>query len=659
MLGKDGKVMKNKTISFLVILMLMAVCVSAKEAKVVDAVTVTAQKMEQNVQDIPMSITVFDEYSIEDQQIETIKDIGQYTPNLLLFNINSMGIILPTIRGLNTDYGSFSTAMAMFVDGVPIVGTSGLDTPIADVERIEVLKGPQGTLYGKGTESGVINIITKKPDNEFRGKLGIERGSDNKEQYTFQAAGPILKDKFYIGISGKHYEKDGFVENIYLNKKADDIEYDYGKMVLRYTPLDNLDISLVSSKVENDNTGTPTGMINQGERIKETNDEYIKTKTILHALKVEYDFSGFKFESISTKKRVRDIWLLDYDYTPEVLNHSENNGTKENLSQEFRLSYNTSKLDWLVGANFSKDDMDLEWITLYGASESSIDNDDFGFFTHMNYHLSDHFSILGGLRYDSSESEYEGFGKEMDQSFTELSPKFGVECQIGKNSMVYGTICKGYRPGGFYPYATPGYPDQYDKETLWSYEVGSKNIFLNNRLVLNASAYYMKVDDMQVMIAVDYSSYKDNAAEATSKGVELELKLKATDNLAFLGSYGYNLTTFDDYEYNQEDYSGNDNSYAPRYNYNIGVQYRNNKGYFGRIDINGYGKMYFDVANEHSMDPYTIVNAKLGYELDHFEFYLYAENMFDKNYDYIGTMNGRFRTYSPPRETGIRINYRF
>lgn len=632
---------------------------AAKETTALETVTVTAQKMEQDVQKVPMSITVFDEIAIEDRQIESVKDIAQYTPNLLLFNVNSSGVLMPTIRGMNTEYASFSTAMAMFVDGVPIIGTSGLDAPIADVERIEVLKGPQGTLYGKGTESGVINIITKKPDNQTRAKLGVELGSDNKRQYSFQAAGPLVKDKLYVAISGRHYEKDGFVENAYLNRTADDIENDYGKIVLRFTPLDNLDISLVSSKLENDNTGTPTGLIDREERVKETNEEYVKTETTLHALKVAYDIVGVKLESITTQKRVRDIWLMDYDYTPEVFNHSQNNGTKENISQEFRVSAVTGRLDWLVGANFSKDDLSLEWITLYGASTSSITNDEYGLFAHLDYQLTDRFSLLGGLRYDKNESEYDEPGREIELSFTELSPKFGVEYQAWENSMIYGTISKGYRPGGFYPYATPGYPDQYDQEALWSYEIGSKNIFLNGRLVLNAAAYYMKVDDMQVSIGVDYSSYKDNAAEATSKGFELDLNYKATNDITLFAALGYNHTTFDEYSDSQGDYAGKDNPYAPEYNYNLGAQYRNDKGYFGRVDINGYGDMYFDRANQYSMDAYTLVNTKLGYEQERFDVYIYAQNLFDKNYDYIGTMNGRYRTYSPPREMGLRVNYRF
>jgi len=654
--------MKRKIALSFITSLVLSQNVYAKDIKSLDTVTVTAQKVEENVQDVPVSISVFDEFDIQDMQIESAKDIAKYTPNLLLFNINSSGVLMPTIRGLNTDYGSFSTSMAMFVDGVPIIGTSGLDAPISDVERIEVLKGPQGTLYGKGTESGVINIITKKPNNETKGKIGLELGSDNKRQYTFSASGPIVQDKFYMGLSVKHYEKDGYVYNAHLNKNADDIKNDYGKINLRFTPTDNLDISLISSKLKNDNTGTPTGVKTEEKREKYTNKEYTKTETALHALKIEYDFDKYKLESITSKKELKDRWLMDYDYTPKFTSYSQNDSTSKNISQELRLSSNTDTFNYLIGLNYTKDDINAQTKTIWGGNSFTITGEAYGLFGHLDYQLNNKLSLIGGLRYDKHElnTKEPAVNLDLDISFTEVSPKLGLQYNLNNNSMLYTTVSKGYRPAGFYTWARAGYPKKFDKETLWNYEIGSKNVFLDNRLIVNATLYYMKVDDMQVHVFIDrYSAYKDNAAKATSQGFEVDLKYKATDNLELFSSFGYNDTKFDEYKDANGDYSDNYNPYAPKYNYNIGAQYRTDQGYYARADINGYGKMYLDKANENSQKAYNLVNTKIGYETVNYDIYLYADNLFDKKYDAIGTFGGNYRTYSPPREIGIRLNYRF
>ncbi len=140
-----------------------------------------------------------------------------------------------------------TVSTGLYVDGVPILGPIGFETGMFDIERIEVLRGPQGTMYGKNTEAGVINIITRQPDNEFRGRVSTEGGEDKKCQILLNLSGPIQKDRLYVGIAGEYYQKDGFVENIMTGDTVDDKEHWSGKGHLRWTPNDTLDISLIAS----------------------------------------------------------------------------------------------------------------------------------------------------------------------------------------------------------------------------------------------------------------------------------------------------------------------------------------------------------------------------------------------------------------------------
>ncbi|SMC97322.1 iron complex outermembrane recepter protein [Desulfocicer vacuolatum DSM 3385] len=657
------KMMLSIVLSFM--LFVSSGFLQAKEYIALDEIKVTAQKNEADGQKVPISMSVFNEYSIEDNSIKSIKDIAPFTPGLMLYDNGGRESLSPTMRGLHTETGSFSSALGMFVDGIPVLGTSGFDVTLMDIERIEVLKGPQGTLYGKGTEAGVINVITKKPGNKAEGKAVVEFGSDHKREYGVDIRGPVIKNKLYAGISGKHYEKDGFLKNFNLGGFSDDREHNFGKIYLRYTPTDAFDISLISSAVKHDDGGLTWGF-KDAPRTNWNNDEFIKTETWLNALKIEYKKDSYTFQSITTQKRVTDTAYLDYDYTSDVNHHLQIDSRFENISQEMRLTRNKDRFNWLVGINLDKDDNTIDYdMYMYGnkfPTYAQLEGDSIGTFIHAEYDITENFSVAGGIRYDTNDICYEDVDKKIDleSSYSEISPKLAFTYKFNDDSMIYTTFAKGYRPGGFYSYSPEGYSKKYDKETLWSYELGSKNRLLSNRLMLNSAMYYMRISDMQVMNNIVNSpySYKSNAAKATSKGLECELNYLFCQNLDLFLSLGYNDTVFDEYADGGGDYSGNTNPYAPKYNFNIGGQYRNRSGYYARIDMNGFSKIYLDKENTNKRDAYYLVNAKIGYEAEQYDLYLYGNNLFDKEYDSIGSSN-KYTIYSQPMELGVRFVFRF
>ncbi|WP_323126545.1 TonB-dependent receptor [Aliarcobacter butzleri] len=205
---------KSKTInlSFLAFILLTNNLIAKEETTTLEAITVTAQKQEENVQKVPISVSVFDEMSIEDKSIDSLEDIAKYTPNLMLYNTGQEGLIVPSIRGISGNVLSYSTPVGLYVDGVPTTSAFGFDDSLGDIERIEVLRGPQGTLYGKNSEAGVINIITKQPNNETKGKIFSTIGNEGRKDIGLNVSGPIIKDKFYVGVAYKHQEKDGFIK---------------------------------------------------------------------------------------------------------------------------------------------------------------------------------------------------------------------------------------------------------------------------------------------------------------------------------------------------------------------------------------------------------------------------------------------------------------
>ena len=626
-----------------------------------ETMTVTAQKREENVQKVPISMTVFDEFAIEDSKIESVRDVAAYTPNFMLID-RSGGYSSPSIRGVSSNLSGagVSQPTSVIVDGIPISNINGFNEALMDIERIEILKGPQGTLYGKEAEAGVINVITKKPDNEARGKIGAEFGSDNKRQYTLSVSGPIVKDKLFAGVSAKHYEKDGFIKNTLLGGYTNDKEDDYGRLNLRYTPNDNLEISLISSRFEYDNGDLDyVSPYTPGDKSISTDVQgYDRSTITAHALKVSYDINDYLLESITTYRNINSDALQHYsfgDYNCDT--------EHDKYSQEVRLSNSGDVFKWVAGVYADKVEVDDASHYLGNSPvPSTQDNDSLGVFIHTDYAINDKFSFVSGVRYDNDNKEYEESTTKIDFSDSEISPKVSLKYQHDKNSMYYTTISKGYRAGGFNTGSVAGAPVQYDSETLWNYEIGAKNTFFNNRLIINTSIFYMKIDDMHVKvwpIAGSYQHYVDNAAKATSKGFEIGLNAKITNTITLFGGFGYTDATFDDYEDANGDYSGNKNVLAPEYSYNAGIQYRDTNGIFARVDVNGYGKTYFDSANTNSKDPYTLVNMKIGYEQESYEVYLYGKNIFDKEYHSISMFNGNGVVYSPPGEIGVQLAYRF
>ena len=635
--------------------------------------TVTAQKSEENIQDIPLSITAFDEFSIEDKNIKTIEDIATYTPNLSFFDQGGVGIPNPSVRGISSST-NFATSAAMFVDGIPVTGRFGYKEVLEDIERIEVLKGPQGTLYGKDSHAGVINVITKKPSNETVTKVGLELGSDKKRELTASASGAIVKDKFFVGISARHYEKEGFIKNINTGKITDDREDQFAKLNLRYKANDNLEISLISSKYIQDDGGYKNNALDNRSRTVTNNHEgYNKSETTSHALKIEYDIDQYKLESLTAYREYKDKASCDNDYSSMVLFETvKKDGSYKKIAQEFRFNKITDNYKFVSGLYVDKDTNNLVADVNNGYVfpvlinspyiRGNEDGKSIGVFTHIDYKINNRFSILGGARYDKDKKILKDRlnNLELSNDYRALSPKIALEYMLDKDSMIYSTISKGYKSGGYHTFAPTNDLKQYDKETLISYEIGSKNILLDGNLVLNGAIYYMDIDDMQISTTTSTAqSYISNAAKATSKGFELDANYKVNDKITLSSAFGFNSTKLDEFKDSTGDYSGKYNPHAPKYNYNIGIKYRDEQGIYASADLNGYGKTYLTKNNQHSRDAFNLVNTKIGYETDKYDIYLYGKNIFDKIYDANGEQDGAVITYSEPREIGIQLAYRF
>ncbi|WP_321418419.1 TonB-dependent receptor [uncultured Desulfobacter sp.] len=392
----------------------------------------------------------------------------------------------------------------------------------------------------------------------------------------------------------------------------------------------------------------------------------------LKVRKIRYNINDkLSLSSTTAHRKYEEIQANDWDFTADYANrmHVIVDSTHESLSEELKLNYENDKIKLVSGLFAETQDIhevnnsDKWWKSSIQTSTSDSEIDSIGLFSHLIYKLSDKLSVLGGLRYDEVEQEYKDSAETIENSENELSPKLGLTYDISENIMTYATISKGYRPGGFNTGAAEGYSKTYDKETLYSYEVGLKGSGLGKRLVYDISLYYMNISDLQVYVYYPTTGGTEeiygNAAEATSQGVEISLNFQATKSLNLFAGFSYNDISFDKYHDGTEDLSGNRAQYSPEYSFNIGALYRAGNGFYASADISGYGDMYLDPENDYKRDAYELVNAKVGYEAEHYDIYLYAKNIFDKEYDLLGHASGSYDIYSEPREIGVQLTYRF
>jgi iron complex outermembrane recepter protein len=643
-------------------------------SKQLDTITVTANKTVENLQETSLSMTVLDDLSIEDKQIDNLNDLGDFVPNLLIFSDGPAGVNSPGMRGIHADAESLSVSTGLFIDEIPVSNTLGFGSDaFLDIERIEVLRGPQGTLYGKNTEVGAINIITRLPDNEFMAKISTKIGT-NTQSTSFNMSGPISRDKLFFGLSGQYRTEDGFIEHTELGGEVDDREHIYGKGQLRWTPREDFEVRLIMNHIQYDNGANRMGPnpewwsgylpLVPGDR--EVSSDHEGSGTAVEnsqALKVSYDINqALALTSTTTHRVFDDNRNVDIDLTSADFMWRDFDSTYQTITQEFRLAYDNGGWKWLTGIYFDKNDYHIKEQASSTPRDYEIDGYSYAVFGQATVPLTTRLSAICGLRYEDQQTDFTDnlSGSELDGSWDDISPKIALQYHFTPQIMGYTSISKGYRSGGInYHWIDPD-KTTYEAEQLWSYEVGAKTQLLNNRLLFNSAAYYMDIKDMQV-----YEGYPpmrldiSNSAQAMGYGVEFDIQALITRHLTLDASLGYTNVEYKDFTESGTSYDGNKSTFAPEYTFNIGTQYRMETGFYARVDLVGYGRMYLDKANNYARDPYELMNAKIGYETEDIDIYLYGKNLFDTKYDTVGYYGGMFILYSDPREIGLALTYRF
>lgn len=665
----------------------------ATDEQQLEEITVTAQKREENSQDIPISMDVFSDTDIEDAGIGDLRELTYFSPNIYSMQNTNQNMVF--IRGISSHSVILNTSVGLFVDDINYPMSFMQNPDLLDVERIEILRGPQGTLYGRNTESGAIKVVTRQPGNEFSAKVYSEMGvydTSHGNPFFIKAgtamSGPVIKDKLFIGGAFQVIDTDGYTENIRNgNDKAGKKNHYTGQASLRWTPTEQMDISLKLNGSEQDN-GYGYARYADGPdktdryRINwEGNNEW-KDENFGQALKINYKGHGFDVVSITTHNDFNTNFTNDDDFGPvtTVPGYPNQHFEFDNqaVSQELRLvsPEEQEKFQWLIGIfGFSDDNKAVA--EFFGMSrETDFDTKGYALFGQATYSFLDRLRLTAGLRYDNQTSEgtqiynYAPKAYSADCDHSELLPKATLAMDMTDTAMGYVTVARGMMAGGFdYAFATNSETLTFDPEFTWNYEVGIKTTWLNNRLKVNAALYYIDIKDKQVQEWLSGPGVRKitNAAKAHSQGAEMDLNFRLLPGLTIFGGLGISNARIDDWISDETgggtyDYQDKYLTFAPTYTFNAGIKYSHSSGWYARTDILGVSDFYATPKNTQKIDGYETANLTLGYQGESFGISLWCKNLFDKAYltnksEYTG--GNTLVIDGQPRTIGTTISYRF
>lgn len=654
--------------------------------EMLESVTVTAQKREESIQEVPQSISVFTQTQIQDAGILDVTDVSLLTPNVHMKQGASTNLII--VRGISNDADYIHSTTGLYVDDVPYSLNFMHNPALFDIERIEVLRGPQGTLYGKNSESGVVNIVTRKPGNQLVGKVFTEIGAydpDHGRSISYRAglnlSGPIVQDKFFMGVAGEYETSDGYMMNTHTgNDSAGDINRKNGRLNALWTPSDRLDITMTADLMDisdgNGNKRYDEGVWSTSphEILYDTDNNIIEQSGNGQTVKVDFRADNFRLLSITGRRYYENHMLRDANLAPTDVGVNDLFYSSDMISQEFRILSPEEKgvFRWLGGIYVFREDndTDLDMPTLKTVRNTDVESFGYAVFGEGTLTLLDRIHLTAGLRYGFDDQDASmrythatvtTFKKSIDESV--ILPKFSVGYDIRSDMMVYATVSKGYNAGGFNTaYATGTDNFSYNAEYTWNYELGLKSAWFDNRLTANLALFYISIDDKQVAEydSVTDSTYILNAAQAHSQGFEFEMHAKPVRGLDLFGGIGFTEVVFDRWQTDDGDYTEKDFPNAPQMTVNAGAQYRHNSGLFGRLDVSVSDGYYSDASNTQWLGGKTLVDLRAGYEAEKYDIVLWCKNLFNREYQTIGFARKFDQVIDgAPRMFGVTLTYYF
>ncbi len=581
------------------------VSVSAK-SRALEEVVVTAQRREQSLQDVPVAVTVFNSLSLQESGAETIVELQKSSPNTTLQTSRGTNSTLTAyIRGIGQadPLWGFEPGVGLYVDDVYLARPQAGVLDVIDVDRIEILRGPQGTLYGKNTIGGAVKYVTQKLTGERELSVKGVLGNYGQTDVKISAQMPLIDNTLSIGGAVASLQRDGFGEFILNGNDNYNKDVTAARISLEYTPSDRWFIRLSADDIQDDSNAKgghrlTDSLITMEKPLNNVYDTRADMSTDNEvessgaALTAQWDVSdALSLKSITAYREGETFTNIDFDNTPRPTIHVPAIYDDDQTTQEFQLIYNREGFHLVSGLYYYEGTASGAFDVLLQQFDADVDGDDvnenfdavnagtvdttsYAVYTHATFDISPVLSLTLGGRYTYDEKEAEVYKERLwvennssrlggedvvtlsidtdykkKKDWERFSPRVSVDYRIYDNLMLYTSYSNGFKSGGFDmrgdARANPGTVNGYDPEEVDTYEVGLKSQLFENRLRLNAAVFYSDYTDVQVTVqesadgGANFVSAVLNAGKAEVSGLELEATAQLTESLSAVFNVGY------------------------------------------------------------------------------------------------------------------------
>jgi iron complex outermembrane recepter protein len=641
-------------------------------AERVDEIVVTVLKTRTSLQKVPAAVTAFDASALEAASIDNVRDVSLSIPNMNITQAQQPGILLINVRGVG-QVRNGEPPVAVVIDGVQLNNVNQFSQDLLDIERIEVLKGPQGSIYGRNAIGGAINIVTKGPTDTFTGTAEAFLGTGLDMRGQVAISGPIAGEKLMFRLSGAFRDFDGDIYNQTLRRDVNQETSNTVRLALLSKLSDELTIDIRGSRTENHSGAAyysfvpPTASRLDVLPITANLAGKVDRRIYDLSIKIDYDLAFAKLTAISGYTNTRFDLFQDFDFLPADLLSGAQNYRGRTWSQELRLAGNSGPLNWLVGGYVLKTKETLRGGVFARPGASGVlfpfpipapirlngpnianDNLAYAAFGNFAYKVTPRFEATLGLRYDVDERDYLNRSPtpplELDKSFKSFQPKLTLTYSAGDRAILYASAGKGFRSGGFNPNAR--LTQTFKAEENVSYEVGAKTSWFDGRLTLNGAGFYTRIKDRQVYIYDNLTGAQtitNPIPRSRILGVEADLTARPAPGLDLSLSGGLLDTKITRYDTTlfaglpaAGDFTGNDLPQTPNWSYAAAIQYRfaltDGLRLTPRAEVTGKGRFYWEVDNRDRQPAVSLVNLRLTAEVSRLKLTGFVENLFDKVY---------------------------
>ncbi len=666
-----------------------------QESPGIEEIIVNADYRLSDLNDIPSSVIVLDENLIQNRNAQHLEEILLNAPNVN-FSSGSSRARFFQVRGIG-ERGQFSeplnSSVGVIIDGIDFSGI-GNASMLYDIDQVEVFLGPQGTRYGSNALAGLISLQSKAPTKDLSYGLKLESADYNSDGLGGYLSGP-LSERFSYRLSAQQIKSDGFNMNRFLNDETNTRNERVIRGKIKGKLLDDVELDLTVSTIKLNNGYDAFSLDNDRNTLSDQPGSDMQDSELLSARITVSRFKNFTFDTLfgygdsRTEYSYDEDWAYDgfhpwgYSSTDQY-NRDRSTGSTEfrfTSSEEGKILFDTT--DWVFGFYYLGQEVNLERIYTFLSQDfiSRYDTRRLAIYGETDTQLSNDWNLTVGMRGERFSADYH------DSSLVNFRPsenlvggRVTLTYNTEANTLIYSTISKGYKAGGF---NIDGTLDRdlrnFDSEGLLNYEIGFKGMLFENRFQTQIALFFMDRDDVQISSSLvrtrddgssEFIDYIGNAAAGSNYGLEFSGNFKATERVDFYGSLGLLQTRYDDFINSAGDnLEGREQAHAPSYQYSLGanIQLGNNVD-FG-LNILGKDSFYFSDSHGVQSNAYHLINANLSYSWENWKAMLWGRNLTDEDYFVRGFYFGNdprdnylskgYTQLGEPARVGVTINLDF